>query len=376
MSELKTLTGKNQNKAFKSLLQKGAVITKNVLPATIKAIVKKYIDIEEITEALENVTKSAVEILKDEIDEYAVKKKGLVDFRKELEDYIKETNTGKPLVFIIDELDRCRPNYAVEVLEQIKHFFNVPGIVFILSIDKEQLGNGVRGFYGSEQINANEYLRRFIDLEYTLPAPDRKAFTKYLYNYFDFNSYFNSDGRKNYAELRYDGMSFIEFATELFEKNNVTLRQQEKLFAHARVGLCAFVWNNYVFPSLFILLIYVKNFHQAIYRKLHERQLPTQEILNLFKVILSNINTSRELNLLVATEADLAYLYNNYYAENNYSSKIIERENGDYKLLITSGFDGQDTQLLACIENNLRIYSGTKITHLLNKIDLIENLTL
>jgi predicted KAP-like P-loop ATPase len=138
MSELKTIAPKNNDIIFKSLLTKGAVLTKHVLPGLIKAIVEKYIDSKTITEAIENATKSATDILKDEVDEYSKKKKGLVDFRKELEKFVKQNGKEKPLVFIVVEIDRCRPDYAVEILEQIKHFFGVSGIVFVLSLDKVQ----------------------------------------------------------------------------------------------------------------------------------------------------------------------------------------------------------------------------------------------
>lgn len=112
------------------------------------------------------------------------------EFRKELEKYVNEFCEKKPLIFIIDELDRCNPHYAVKTLERIKHLFNIPNIVFVLSIDKEQLSNSVRGYYGSDLINADEYLKRFIDIEYTLPDPNVDSFSKYLYDYYDFNTIF------------------------------------------------------------------------------------------------------------------------------------------------------------------------------------------
>lgn len=67
-------------------------------------------------------------------------------------------------MFFIDELDRCRPTFAIELLERIKHLFDIQNIVFVLSIDKEQLEASTAAAYGSA-INAPEYLRRFIDLE-------------------------------------------------------------------------------------------------------------------------------------------------------------------------------------------------------------------
>lgn len=86
----------------------------------------------------------------------------------------------------------------MEVLERIKHFFSIKGIVFVLSIDKEQLCNSIRGHYGSDRINAEEYLRRFIDVEYKLPQPDINSYCKYLYDYFDFKDFFNQDERTRY----------------------------------------------------------------------------------------------------------------------------------------------------------------------------------
>ena len=54
---------------------------------------------------------------------------------KSLKKFIADSSNEKPLIFIIDELDRCRPDYAVSILEQIKHFFSIPNIIFVLSIN-------------------------------------------------------------------------------------------------------------------------------------------------------------------------------------------------------------------------------------------------
>ena len=53
----------------------------------------------------------------------------------------------KPLVVIIDELDRCRPNYSVEMLEKVKHFFSTKGVVFVLVMHKKQLEESIKGVY-------------------------------------------------------------------------------------------------------------------------------------------------------------------------------------------------------------------------------------
>src|SRR5690606_34703090 len=131
-----------------------------------------------------------------DIQDYLARKENIKEFHKKLEEYIAENSIGKPIVFIIDELDRCRPDYAVSVLENIKHLFSVKGIVFVLSIDKEQLGHAVCGVYGSEKMDSNEYLRRFIDVEYSLPAPELKNYLAYLMEVHKLNEFFLLSPRK------------------------------------------------------------------------------------------------------------------------------------------------------------------------------------
>lgn len=74
-----------------------------------------------------------------------------------------------PLIIVIDELDRCRPDYALEVLEVIKHFFAVPHVHFVLGVNLKALENSVRVRYGAE-IDATAYLQKF--LSFTLSLPD------------------------------------------------------------------------------------------------------------------------------------------------------------------------------------------------------------
>jgi hypothetical protein len=107
----------------------------------------------------------------------------MMHFRRELTELVsvlrrKTVDKGsKPIVFVIDELDRCRPPFAVELLEKIKHLFSVDGLIFVLAIDRQQLSEAVRCLYG-QGLDADNYLRRFIDLEYRLPAPKIEQFVK------------------------------------------------------------------------------------------------------------------------------------------------------------------------------------------------------
>ncbi len=86
-----------------------------------------------------------------------------------------------PLVFIIDELDRCRPDYAIQTLEIIKHFFNIPNITFVIGVDRKQIESTVRVLYGSNiDTCCDEYLRKFIDQDFYLPNPSSAQYIENL----------------------------------------------------------------------------------------------------------------------------------------------------------------------------------------------------
>ncbi|MGL6420225.1 KAP family P-loop NTPase fold protein [Aeromonas allosaccharophila] len=82
-----------------------------------------------------------------------------------------------PAFILIDELDRCRPSYAVEMLETIKHIFDIPRVVFVLATDTEQLQHAVKIIYGSE-FDAYTYLSRFFNRRFSMLSCSRHDFVE------------------------------------------------------------------------------------------------------------------------------------------------------------------------------------------------------
>jgi len=86
--------------------------------------------------------------LEKNIDKYWKAEEGktvaMQGFRKAL----KSLATEKKVIFVIDELDRCRPDYALELLEVIKHFFSVSNVQFVLGVNLEALEDMVSVRYG------------------------------------------------------------------------------------------------------------------------------------------------------------------------------------------------------------------------------------
>ncbi|WP_028582330.1 KAP family P-loop NTPase fold protein [Desulfogranum japonicum] len=111
-------------------------------------------------------------------------KKTIADFKVSLENLTHHLNTLKsiniPIFIFVDELDRCRPNYAIELLENIKHLFGVPGVYFIVATASEQLCHSIKKIYGQD-FDSSRYIKRFFDQTYSLKEPDRKKFAEYLF---------------------------------------------------------------------------------------------------------------------------------------------------------------------------------------------------
>lgn len=69
---------------------------------------------------------------------------------------------GNRLVIFIDELDRCRPDFAVRLLERIKHYFDLDNVTFVFSVNLTELSHTITGFYG-QGFDAGRYLTRFFN---------------------------------------------------------------------------------------------------------------------------------------------------------------------------------------------------------------------
>lgn len=93
------------------------------------------------------------------------------DIRGKIKEILKEVKIEErqKLVIFIDELDRCRPSYALEMLERIKHYFDDDNIIFVVSVNKEQLTHTISTYYG-EGFDSTGYLNKFFDIEAYLPT--------------------------------------------------------------------------------------------------------------------------------------------------------------------------------------------------------------
>ena len=140
--------------------------------------------------------RAGLETAAAEIDSAATKlwerehsrREAVTEFRKFLESLTKGVDDlpakkvddlpAKKIVVVIDELDRCRPDYALSMLEIIKHFFDVNNVHFILGVNLEELENMARARYG-EKLDARNYIGKFITVKLEIPDahPDNRIET-------------------------------------------------------------------------------------------------------------------------------------------------------------------------------------------------------
>ena len=188
-SELDDVDPKLKDKV-KALITAAQKITLTKIPEIcvrlLGALCKKYLDIE--AQELYDTAKISAEVVDEaekEVGKLSAKAKTMIanekelryaiaDFKKKLKELItsfERTNkriSGK-LVIFIDDLDRCRPDYAITFLEYIKHLFSIPNCNFVLSVDEDQLISTIEKVYGSK--NAEGFLSKIIDFDFNLPYP-------------------------------------------------------------------------------------------------------------------------------------------------------------------------------------------------------------
>lgn len=168
----------------------------------IKSIIEDIKDSEDCKEWFEDIgfndVKSLIakcdfvelkkHIRKEKLNEIIFKKNKNLNVLKEYQNYLKAKKTLKSLltqmadkrkvIFFIDELDRCKPSFAIKTLEVLKHYFNIDNIVFVLSLDQKQLSYSIANLYGNG-FDANGYLRRFFDLHFNLPTNYHDSYISY-----------------------------------------------------------------------------------------------------------------------------------------------------------------------------------------------------
>lgn len=187
-SELTEGLGKHLGKAdhkIRKVKKATLEVLRHAVPGAIRLATAGVLDLGPLVE--KEIGRSLASYASNRLARHAAAQKSIDEFKKVLQDTASSLSQstdgkdGKPLIVMIDELDRCRPTYAVELLEVAKHLFSVTGVIFVLAINRSELTHSIKVLYG-KRFNAVGYLQRFFDADFRLPEPDRNAFINDLFH--------------------------------------------------------------------------------------------------------------------------------------------------------------------------------------------------
>jgi len=269
-------------------------IFKRLISLGIKVATHGILDLEPaIEKAFADTASSIVE--EDRIKEYEKSKSEIESFIKTLakiSSQVAELNPSAKVVVIIDELDRCRPTYAIELLERVKHLFDGSGVVFILGIDRSQLNHSIRSIYGSG-FDATGYLRRFIDLDYRLPEPKAGDYYSHLFKRFGIEELLSK--RKTPSDLN-EQEQLESYLGGLMSAARMSLRVQEQIFARLRIVLQTVPTNKEYYPIILSFLLFVREWDNDTYMNIVEGKTNFDDLLPRIKALPSIKEVSQKID--------------------------------------------------------------------------------
>ena len=273
-----------------------------------KLVKDRYdIDLKDFKETIQELDQE--EISKDILEHFNNVKKLKEKIKRQFNKYAK----GKTQIFVIDELDRCKPSFALDTLEIVKHFFDLDNCIFIISVDKLQLESHIKSIYG-ESIDAEKYFSKLFDYQFNLLPISFKSIIK-----------------SSSSEL----YSLIDILEEMVDYLNISTRDSKKIFNELNVKIAnCYTYEQKVFLSFLLILKYTDlSFYNELF------YLNREEWLDRFKNI-SDYRLSKYNNVLNISVGTISL--RNILEEVIYSMNTIYRNlesDHESKLIIFSNFE-------------------------------------
>ena len=190
--------GQDADSLAETVTDAAATIASHTIDATVEALLKEQIEAEKNLETLKAC--------------------------------LKELAADKPIILFIDELDRCRPDYAVDMLEVIKHVFDVENVKVVLVTNTKQLRAAINHRYGVE-VDAHKYLNKFLKYSFTLP--DKVAVPFEVERALVSVEYFKQLIRKSHIADQLKDLieenNIMSSISDMIEGGHISLREVEQL---------------------------------------------------------------------------------------------------------------------------------------------------
>lgn len=230
IAEVDRQLAENQSKESPAHFRKAKAAVAGLMRRSLSSVLKSYsggiLDLQALAEDMQSVDDD--NLIGSLLNSYNQEKSGFEVFRSYLQQYIDSLKSdATPAFFFIDELDRCRPDFALRVLETLKHLFAADGIVFVLAVDKSQLASSAKVVYG-DALRFEGYLRRFVDIDFQLPPPNRGSYVGFLWNDAKLSDIVPNSG---------EGETYKSVLSILSEVFSASLRDIERALTYVEVVL-------------------------------------------------------------------------------------------------------------------------------------------
>ena len=236
-------------------------------------------------------------------------------YKSILTEFCKEKKT----IMLIDELDRCLPEYQIKVLETLYNVFNIPDLILVIAIDKSQLEHSIKHIFGSQE-NVSSYLSKFI--QYELDLPDNQN-NKYLQTLILFQC--------KYPEVK-------KICAQMFDIAQITIRsclqivKELNLICNEKDSEGKPLQYYYWYPLFVCFVLIIKKQNRDLYKKYFYNEIPYENITESlplektpFKSFLDDIKgkeIENILNFFVSKHMNFAFIL--YWINYFYSISHIE----------------------------------------------------
>ena len=254
--------GQDADSLAETVTDAAATIASHTIDATVEALLKEQIEAEKNLETLKAC--------------------------------LKELAADKPIILFIDELDRCRPDYAVDMLEVIKHVFDVENVKVVLVTNTKQLRAAINHRYGAE-VDAQKYLDKFLKYSFALPdkvvarIEEERALVSIEYFKQLIQNSRIADELKGLTEQQI----ILNFISDMIERNGLSLRETERLVRFLEIyhslsgGLNNAIWQYFL---LRITGVFIFCFYPSLMDDINKNRTDSKDFARLF-----NIKSLREI---------------------------------------------------------------------------------
>lgn len=250
------------------------------------------------------------QVLDEQISAYQAHKECYDEFSRLLGQMANhlQGSSAMPLIFVVDELDRCRPDYALDMLECLRHLFAAQHVAFVLSIDADQVRNSIKTVYG-RSIDADRYLQRIIDIRLTLPRPKARDLVVAAIR----------DSRLDEAiRSQWDDSvtsTLIDYAPRFVMAYDLDIRTTERVVAH--LCTCVLVADSSIRVTNLFHLVALSSMYPETYRLIEVRR----DIDAVMKC-LTQVDPAAQIEGLDTYQHFLAYVYRHMLSAKDFDAKV------------------------------------------------------